>query len=385
MRILLGSFYSGPHEGGAEKQGRLLAEEFGRRGLDVRYVTASLPGGETFLASERVQVHRIPVGPRIPGFSRTVGEALYCLGLKRFLAENAGRCDVLHALGAFEVTAPLMASNAARSGARSLLRFASLGELDFLRTRSPLGRLLWRRALAADWYVGNSAPVRDTMVRTYGLPEDRCAVIGNAVIAPPSVPRAEARASLGWDGGRPSVLCVSKFDPLKNQELLVRAWPGVLARVPEARLFLAGDGPRLGRCRRLAEELGIAGSVSWLGRVTSQRVGLLLRACDVFAFPSQYEGQPNALLEAMAAGLPCAMSDIPGNRSLAEPEIESARFDPASSEGAAEAVAGLLLDPARAARLGRSAAERARRDHGLERVADAYLALYRRMVQPTGE
>ena len=381
MRILMGSFYSGGHEGGAEKQGRLLASEFARRGIGVTYVTARLPGGESFLFENGVRVHRITVGPRLRGLNFLFDDALYSVGLKRYLAATAGQFDVLHAMGAFEVTAPFMASTAPAVGAHSVVRFSSLGELEFLRSRSLVGRVIWRRVLRANWYVGNSAPVLDKMVQGYDLAPGRCTLIPNAVEFGPGLSRPEARTKLGWPAEWRVVLCVAKFDPLKNQQLLVEAWPPVAARFPDARLVFIGSGPMLARCRALALRLSVADSVIFRGRAGSAEVGDALAASDVFAYPSKWEGQPNALLEALAAGLPCAASDIPGNRSLARPAIEAEYFEAGSSGGAADAVSRLLGDSEYARALGQAAFERMCREHRIDVIADQWVALYRRLTQ----
>jgi glycosyltransferase involved in cell wall biosynthesis len=380
MRILMGSFFSEPEEGGAEKQGRVLAAELARRGVEVSYVTARHPGGNSFLSDSGVRVCRIPVGPRVWGFNRLVGEALYATGLRRFLIRQRGCFDVVHALGAFELTAPVFASAAPAIGARSLVRFASLGDLDFLRSKSLVGRLTWRSILAADRFVGNAPGVLDNMTGRYHLAPGRCVLVPNAIEIPVACDRAQVRAMFGWHPDCKVVLNVSKFNPLKNQAALLNAWPFVLRQFPAARLVLVGSGRCLERCRRLAVQLGIDGSVTFAGAVPNNRVLSYLAASDLFVFVSKYEGQPNVVLEAMASDVPCVLSSIAGNRSLADRGTEAEFCDPDDAADIARAIGRVLADPAYAAHLRAGAARRVREHHSVAAVCDQYVRVYEDLI-----
>lgn len=112
----------------------------------------------------------------------------------------------------------------------------------------------------------------------------------------------------------PTVLTVSrltKSDAYKGVDVLLLAWPEVRRQVPGARLVVVGDGDQADDLQRLAELLGVASSVSFLGRVSDENRDEAYATADVFALPGrasfdppQGEGFGLVFLEAQAAGLP---------------------------------------------------------------------------------
>jgi glycosyltransferase involved in cell wall biosynthesis len=377
MHVLIGSTLFLPQEGGAEKQGRLLAAALAQSGVDVGYVTSRLPGTPAREIMAGVTIYRLPVGPWWPGTRRVIGELLYYLSLRRFLCSVGQQYDLFQSQGAFEITAPVMAKVARQVNRRSVIRYASMDDLGYLSLQNPLGRWIWKDTLLADAHITNSPAVYDRMVSKYGLAEDLCRVIPNAVEIPPAQDKSAARHTLGWEQNWQVVLCVGKFDPLKNQKLLIQAWASVAQRYPEARLVLIGDGKTFDACRAMVDDLGLRDVVLMPGKLPNTEVRRYLGASDIFAYPSLYEGQPNALLEAMAFGLACVASDIPGNRSLVEHNQEALIFDPSRVEALQRALLEVLESPELRAGLGVAALHSAKQKHGLEHVAERYLALYR--------
>jgi phosphatidylinositol alpha-1,6-mannosyltransferase len=117
-------------------------------------------------------------------------------------------------------------------------------------------------------------------------------------------------------GDRPVVVCVSRMVPRKGQDTLIRAWPLVLAGTPDATLFLVGDGPYRDRLQRLAEHLGVEGSVIFAGAPSREALPAYYDAADVFAMPCRtrrggldVEGLGMVFLEASATGLPVVGGD----------------------------------------------------------------------------
>ncbi len=136
-------------------------------------------------------------------------------------------------------------------------------------------------------------------------------------------------------------------------------------------LLVAGEGKAEPRLRARVAELGIGSRVHLAGFRSD--VGDVLAAMDLFAVSSDREGMANAMLEAMMAGVPVVSTDVSGAR---EALGDGAGVVVERSEAAlAEALAALLADPDRRARLGAAGRARAERRFGAERFLDEWEAL----------
>jgi glycosyltransferase involved in cell wall biosynthesis len=120
--------------------------------------------------------------------------------------------------------------------------------------------------------------------------------------------RAATRKALGVDETELMLISVGRLTHQKGHAYLLQAMPAILAYQSKAKLFIVGDGPLKGELESLAKQLGIQRAVLFLGTRTD--VPYLLAAADIFIHPSVSEGMPNALLEAMAVGLPCVCLSI---------------------------------------------------------------------------
>jgi glycosyltransferase involved in cell wall biosynthesis len=180
--------------------------------------------------------------------------------------------------------------------------------------------------------------------------------------------RASARERLGLVEG-PLVVCVGRLSRQKGQDLLLRAWPSVVAQVPGARLALVGDGPERERLQALAPaDVVFAGA--------RDDVPDWLAAADVVAAPSRWEGMSLALLEALARGRTVVAADTPGSAEAIGQDAGA--VVPVENIGAlADAVVERLLDPARAKAEGHAARLRAERQHDLRRTVTGVAAVYR--------
>lgn len=185
--------------------------------------------------------------------------------------------------------------------------------------------------------------------------------------------RAEARERIGARDAELAVVHLGRLEYAKRQEVLVEAWPAILAAVPQARLILIGDGPDETRLRELVRERGLEDAVRFAGPYP--RAHEVLTGADVVVLPSRYEGWPVVLLEALIAGCAIAASDVGGVR---EQVGDAGVIVPASSDADAwaEALIALLKDPERREKLGAAARERSRL-WTAQRMIGRYEELYR--------
>jgi len=178
----------------------------------------------------------------------------------------------------------------------------------------------------------------------------------DALLSPPARGRGELLRECGLDDDSVVLLNVGRVSPQKGLIHAVRALPAILARHPSAHLVSAGPTPDAAWLKRLkaeADALGVGGRVHFLG--ARRDVADLLRACDLFVFPSLYEGLGIALVEAMAAGRACVATETGPIPEVVTHGENGWLVPPGDAGRLAGAVCALLDDPGRRAALGRAA------------------------------
>lgn len=187
------------------------------------------------------------------------------------------------------------------------------------------------------------------------------------------------RAELGLPEGVPAACVVGRLTPWKGHQALLRAWPAVRARVPEARLLVVGEvafweESYADELRALAAELGVAESVHWLG--FREDVADLLRLSDLLVLPSIDEPFGRVLIEAMAVGLPVVATAGGGVPEIVVDGETGLLAPPGNPAPLGDAIAALLGDPARARAMGAAGRARALERFDVRRVARQVQDLY---------
>ena len=162
--------------------------------------------------------------------------------------------------------------------------------------------------------------------------------------------------------------------------MLLDAWREVHAAVPDASLVILGDGALRERLLRQVETLGLSSSVSLPGR--RQDVEECLAAADLYVSSSETEGMSNALLEALASGVPVVATRISGAEDLVVDGENGLLVPPGETGSLAAALIRLLEDDDARSRLGRAARRRIEVGFSLEAVAARYRATYERLAGP---
>ncbi len=245
-------------------------------------------------------------------------------------------------------------------------------ELD--RQYNFVRRIRGERAIyrAADAVIATTPQQRDLLVtEEYGTDPARIAVMPPGYDETRFFPvsgatRTVLKRSLGIDG--PLVLALGRVAANKGYDLLLRAMPVVVERIPGVRLLLAvgstqptpGEVAQVDELRELARELGIAGQVTFADHIPDDRLADTYRAADVFALSSRYEPFGMTAIEALACGTPVVVTTEGGLWQMLEWGTEALYADPRDASAYGHAIAAVLRYPAVAAQLARRGSDRAR-------------------------
>jgi glycosyltransferase involved in cell wall biosynthesis len=202
-----------------------------------------------------------------------------------------------------------------------------------------------------------------------------------------SLERREAwRRGAGIQASDIVFTCVALFREQKNHPRLLEAFRTGVGRNPSAKLLLVGKGPTELSARQLAESYGLGDQIRFLGM--RDDVPEILGASDVFVLSSDYEGNPLAVMEAMAAGLPIVSTSVGGVPELVTDGRDGILVDPADEIGFKDSLQLLLDKPDVRKSMGLSAARTAGAKFDVRLMIQAYEALYQslcdaRLASPT--
>ncbi|MCI4360531.1 MAG: glycosyltransferase family 4 protein [Thermoplasmata archaeon] len=374
MRIVQVSPFFHPHAGGVESHVRALAGEFAREGHDVTVVTSrydrSLPESEEF---EGYRIRRART--RAVWYNTPLDT-----GMGRLLASIPA--DVVH----IHYPPPLTAFFAVRGLQQRTTPVCLTYHCD-LYLPGALGRVLtgtydrfflpptFRRVnrfiVHTQSYGRTSAALRNRPLE----------IIPSSVDLDrfrPSEDGREIRARLRLEDQR-VIAFTGRLVPHQGIDVLLRA----LAALPnDVALLVVGRGPTLPNLTSLAHRLGVEDRVRFCPNVSDEELPKFLRAADLFVFPSQnrLEGFGLAVAEAMAAGLPVVIADMPGVREVIEPGVEGVLVEPLLVSDIVARVRELLDDPDRRRRMSAAARRRAEERYRVDVVAAQLLSVYRGLI-----
>jgi glycosyltransferase involved in cell wall biosynthesis len=339
--------------GGAEGQLRLLCEGFDRAAISPTVYCLSdqtEPNG-SLLARAGIPVRAI-AGGQLDRAKR----------LRRAL--TADRIDVVHTwlfiANAYGWVANFRAPRALVTSARNCKRQGRL--LDTLN----------RRAFnASDAIIVNSAEVQHYIEHEYAAPAQHITVIPNAI----DLERFRARSRPGESA---HVITVGRLVRQKNPLLFVAAAAALREHLPAAHFTMIGDGPMRGEVEAAVRAAGLAD----VCRLAGERADVheLLSQADLFWLTSDWEGLPNALIEALASGLPAVVTDVGGTRDLVDDGVEGFVVMPQNADAIVQPSLAILGDAERRTRMSAAARRRAER-FGVGQMVRATQAVYERALE----
>jgi glycosyltransferase involved in cell wall biosynthesis len=161
---------------------------------------------------------------------------------------------------------------------------------------------------------------------------------------------------------------------IKGLDVLIAAAAKIVARVPDARFVIVGEGPERESALHQVGNFGLEDSFEFLGH--RDDVPALLAEADLFVLPSRSEAFPNAVIEAMAAGLPVVATRVGGIAELVQRERTGVLVPSEDPEALAAAVMNLMARPDRANALGRAARQEIERQYSLSSMVARFEELY---------
>jgi glycogen synthase len=231
---------------------------------------------------------------------------------------------------------------------------------------APFLRLIWKNAFSI---IANSNGLRDLALAFdahYEIP-----------VIPNGVDTSQFTAS-NRDWSSPHILSVGRVVYQKGFDLGMRA----LSQLKDFRWTwtIAGDGPQMATLKTMAEEYGINDRIHFAGWLSSEKLKEQYAAANVFLFPSRHEGMPNAVLEAMASGLPVVATKIAGNEELVV-DGETGRLVPTEDvESLQESLKPLLVDAQMREQMGCAARQRVELSFSWASVAQKYKEILQRSI-----
>jgi len=377
-----------PHlvAGGAERHVLSLV-----RGIDrARYspIAVALAGGgelEADFRGEGIPVHvlgRNGLSPRRESGWKTV------TGVWNAFRSLCGilRRDRVHFVHAYLPAANVIGPIAARLAGVSRVIVSKRSLADYKAGHPSLGVLESFGNRLSDVVMANSDAVRRDVERTERHCEGKFRRIYNGV-APvlPWTPGevASFRAREGLPPRAPVAVCVSNFFDYKGHGDLVAAVAAIAADFPDAAWVLVGrDAGSLEAARALAGKLGVLPLLRFAGPRSD--VPDFLRAADLFVHPSHQEGFSNAILEAMAAGLPVVACDVGGNPEAVVDGGTGRLVPPRCPARLAAAMAELLGDEGKRREMGEAGRRRAEERFSLGRMVAEVEAMYESLAPRRG-
>ena len=314
------------------------------------------------LSERGVTVHRLERGP---GLDRAL------IGRLRRLIRDE-RVDVLHCHQYTPWTYGVLA--AAFTGVRVV--FTEHG-------RFHPDRYTWKRRLLnpllarlTDEIVSISAATREALVVYEWLPRRRIRVIYNGVTppVPPDEGAVPVRERLEIEADAIVLGTIARFDPIKNQAMMLEALERLRRAGRRCVLILAGDGPEREALERQVAELALEGSVFFTGFVTD--IAAHLDAIDVFLLTSWSEGTSVTLLEAMSSGKAIVATSVGGSVEVLDGGRTAMFVPPGDVSALTETLERLLEDDSLRARLGDAARSDFTERFEPRRMVSAYEALY---------
>lgn len=377
MRVLMVVRQYYPWVGGTERQAEKLSRALIDLGTDVKIIT-----GWWFRGTPQQEIiNNIPVYRNFTMWRmfdirglRKFGSYLYMLTLFTYLWRHRHHYDVIHVhMLNFHTFVSVLAGRWLKK--KTLTKIACSHSYSDIRrmeenSTMPGTRHMLPTALKSDLFLALSS-VGVEELQEAGIASEKIVTIPNGVEVK-GIP-----AKMDYRLNDPITLVfVGRLHTQKGLDILLPAFNHIITARPDLswRLLLIGEGPLRSQLEAMARQLDSGVEVVFCG--TTDDVPAYLMQSDLFVLPSRAEGMSNALLEAMAYGLPCVATKISGNEDLIRHGENGLLVPSENEEKLAEAIVQLVDDEILRRRVGESARRTVETEYSIESIARRYLKLY---------
>jgi glycogen(starch) synthase len=377
MNLLLLNYEYPPVGGGAANATQAIGRAFLRKGHTVAVLTSGLDGSPMEVVEEGIHVHRL-LGCRANQDRGTFFEMI------SFIAKGRHSASQLHQRNRFDASIAFFTIPSGPISHR-LWRSDKVPYIVSLRGGDVPGHVpghkvlhvltrYYRRAIlkSARAVVANSEGLAETSRAADPFPVH---AIPNGVDCGLYHPRTIATGRR-TPSDPLKLLFVGRLHPEKNLAVVITQ----IAALPSphrsaVKLTVIGDGVERAELEKLAERVGVAPQIQWLGWREKEELPSHYRNADALVNPSFYEGMPNVVLEAMATGIPVIASDVPGNRSVVVPNVTGILFPLENPDILGSTLCRLSDQPSWAVSLGAAGRQRAESTYSWDATAQSYLEL----------
>ena len=395
MRVCVVSPLYHPTLGGLGRQAQLLSERLAAEGVVAFVIARRMKGMPAAEFKPDLRVYRAwSIKPYLHNFEAVKLENIlisltFSLSCAWLLLWKRKEYDIVHFHGAsLPLFINLFLLKLFRKKIVAKVAAAKVGtEAGSLSGRYlGLGNLLTRFIRKVDAFIATTGEIEQGLLAD-GIAPARIQRISNFIdlesLSPACTHLSDKSEYITGTTGVRQVAFSGRFVERKGVAFLLHAWAKLHKDFPEARLVLYGEGPLLPSMRELAGKLDLGTSVVFQGHVDN--VTEYLAAADIFVLPSLQEGMPNALLEAMACGLPPVATRIGGVEDIVIDGENGVLVDPGNGASLAEGLRRLLADEELKSTIAIKAQKTIYDFYSLENTVPRYLALYKRLLTEDGE
>ncbi len=370
MRILLINSEYPPIGGGAGNASAHIADQLKEMGHAITVVTSRFGGLPQKEQSENISIYRVPSLRRRQDRSTPLEQVCFILSASFWTVRMVPHFNPNATLAFFGVPSGVVAWLIKKLYGIPYIISLRGGDVpgfrpyDFRvyhRLMAPFLRIIWKNASAL---VANSNGLRQ--LASAFAPHFAIPTIPNGV-------DLDSYKTADRDWSTPRLLSVGRLVHQKGLDLAMHALGGLKELSWEWRI--AGDGPQRETLQSLANELGIADRVEFLGWQSRKQLLTCYRQANIFLFPSRHEGMPNAMLEAMASGLPVVASSIAGNEELVIDGKTGCLVTPEDIEALRDALKTLLADAALRQQMGAASRRHVEDNYSWQATAQQYALL----------